>query len=487
MAHSHRHHVLLFPFLAKGHLIPFVALARLLELKTNYAVTIITTPFNIPTIQSSLPPTSTIRIASLPFNGSDHGLPPNVENTNALPFHLVINLLQALETLQPSLERFISDIHREDGHPPLCIISDIFMGWTVQIANKLDVFHAVFISCGAYGGAALCSLWLNLPHCRIDSDEFQIPDFPEAGYIDRSQLSYHLRIADRTDSYSLFLQRQLSLTLRSDGFLFNTVEDLETAGLGYFSRKTNRPVWPVGPIASFLRNRECDSNEDGVISTNNCIEWLNLHHPSSVLYVCFGSQNTISASQMMQLAVGLEASGQNFIWVVRPPLGFDVNGDFRVEWLPEGFEDRITERNQGILVQKWAPQTEILSHGSTGAFLSHCGWNSVVESLSRGVPLIGWPLSGEQFYNSKMMEEELGVCAEVARGFDSEVSGENVKRVIEMVMGGSDRGEEMRRKALGVREIMEEAVREDEGFKGSSVKMIEEFISTLSSMKKTVP
>ncbi|XP_058092294.1 UDP-glycosyltransferase 92A1-like [Magnolia sinica] len=483
---AQRHHVLLFPYLAKGHLNPFVALAKLLELETSYTITIITTPLNIPTVQSSLPPTSTIRIASLPFNSSDHGLPPDTENTNALPFHLIINLFQASEALQPSFERFISDVQREDGHPPLCIISDMFLGWTVEIANKLNIFHTVFISCGAYGGAAYFSLWLNLPHCRVDSDEFQIPDFPESGYIHKSQLSYFLRNADGTDSWSRFVPRQLALTLRSDGFLFNTVEELERAGLGYFRRKTSRTVWPVGPIASFLRNREGDLNKDGV-SIDNCIEWLNLHRPSSVLYICFGSQNTISASQMMELALGLEASGQNFIWVIRPPLEFEINGDFRAEWLPEGFENRITERKSGILVRKWAPQMEILSHGSTGAFLSHCGWNSVLESLSRGVPLIGWPMSGEQFYNSKMMEEELGVCVEIARGCDWEVSGENVRRVIEMVMGGSERGEEMRRKALGVREMMEEAVREDEGFKGSSVKMMEEFISTLSSMKMKVP
>ncbi|XWS67699.1 hypothetical protein CRYUN_Cryun04dG0028300 [Craigia yunnanensis] len=95
--------------------------------------------------------------------------------------------------------------------------------------------------------------------------------------------------------------------------------------------------------------------------------------------------------------MGLEASGVAFIWVIRPPL--------KAEWLHDGFEKRIKKSNQGILVSQWAPQVEILYHRSTGTFLSHCGWNSVLESLSNGVPIIGWPLAGEQFFNSHLLEK----------------------------------------------------------------------------------
>ncbi|KAL7180815.1 hypothetical protein ACSBR1_039803 [Camellia fascicularis] len=105
-------------------------------------------------------------------------------------------------------------------------------------------------------------------------------------------------------------------------------------------------------------------------------------------------QNTISASQMMELAKGLEDSGKSFIWVVRPPIGFDPKGEFKAEWLPDCFEERMVERKQGMLVRSWAPQLKILCHKSTEAFLSHCGWNSVL-SWSQGVPIIGWPLAAE--------------------------------------------------------------------------------------------
>ncbi|KAK1684053.1 hypothetical protein QYE76_044901 [Lolium multiflorum] len=141
----------------------------------------------------------------------------------------------------------------------------------------------------------------------------------------------------------------------------------------------------IGPILA--PPTSSDSQDDASI-----IQWLDACPPRSVLYVSFGSQNSISADQMTELALGLEASGRPFLWVLRPPVGLDATDGFKPEWLPAGFEVRTTLRNRGLLVRGWAPQVRILAHPSTGAFLSHCGWNSILESLCHGVPLIGWPL-----------------------------------------------------------------------------------------------
>ncbi|KAI3962637.1 hypothetical protein MKW92_041817 [Papaver armeniacum] len=171
---------------------------------------------------------------------------------------------------------------------------------------------------------------------------------------------------------------------------------------------------------------------------------------------------------MRELALGLEKSGKCFIWVLRPPSEFDIESEFKWEWLPEGFVERMKKSQKGLLVKKWAPQLEILCHESTGAFLSHCGWNSVLESLSQGVPIIGWPLEVEQCYNSKMMEEEMGVCAELAR---------------KDVMDGN-KGEEMRKKAMVIAEKIRGAMREDIGddhSKGSSVRSVDDFLATVTS------
>ncbi|XXG67906.1 hypothetical protein AAC387_Pa06g1142 [Persea americana] len=462
--------------MAQGQLIPFLALARLLEHTTGHTITIVNTPLNILTLQSMLPPESTIRLASLPFNGPDHGLPPNSENTDSLPHPLISVLVQASRSLKPSFYHFISSLQPL----PLCIISNMFLGWTVEIAHQLGIFHSLFFPSGGFGSAVLFSLWLNLPHSHTDSDEFSLPDFPEAGNIHRSQLAPDLKKVNGLDPHSRFLHQEFSLCLGSDGFLFNTVEELEKTGLEYFRRKMNRPGWAIGPLKSEVRGRKKPG-----ISKDDCVSWLNLHLPPSVLFVSFGSQSTISASQMMALAMGLEESGKAFIWVVRPPLGHDINGEFRAEWLPEGFEERVAEGKQGLLVRKWAPQLEILKHESTGAFLSHCGWNSILESLTHGVPMMGWPIAAEQFYNVKMLEE-VGVCTEMARENCSEIDKGHVKEVIEMVMGETEKGEKMRRKVLEIKKMMEAAVREEEGFKGSSVKAIAAFIDTAISARRTV-
>ena len=121
----------------------------------------------------------------------------------------------------------------------------------------------------------------------------------------------------------------------------------------------------------------------------------------SVIYVSFGSGGTLSKSQIAELAWGLELSQQRFIWVVRPPIDNDVHGSYfsnthdeietpNYNYLPEGF---VTQTHKmGMLVPTWAPQEMILAHKSVGGFLTHCGWNSVLESILNGVPMIAWPL-----------------------------------------------------------------------------------------------
>ncbi|KAJ0550898.1 putative UDP-glucuronosyl/UDP-glucosyltransferase, UDP-glycosyltransferase family [Helianthus annuus] len=187
---------------------------------------------------------------------------------------------------------------------------------------------------------------------------------------------------------------------------------------------------------------------------------------------------------MMQLAKALDKSNKSFIWVVRPPLGFDINAEFKPEdWLPENFMTKIEDENRGLIVEKWAPQIDILSHESVGGFMTHCGWNSVLESLSCGVPMLGWPMAAEQFYNAKMMVEIAEVCVEVARGTSFDVWSEDLREKIEEVMSEDGKGKEMRKKAFEIKMMIEEAMRDEEGFKGSSVEAMEEFLQAPLLMK----
>ncbi|XP_061364852.1 UDP-glycosyltransferase 92A1 [Gastrolobium bilobum] len=468
--------IVLFPFMAQGHIIPFLALALHLEQRKNYNITIINTSLNIKKLRTSLPPHSSINLLEIPFKSSDHGLPPNTENTDVIPYNLVIRLLEASTSMRPAFNKLIQNIIDQQQQQQLCIIADIFFGWTASVAKQLGVFHVIFSGCSGYGLACYCSLWMNLPHRRVDSDHFSLPDFPEARAIHRTQLPNNISEADGVDPWSLFQSKNLSEWVNSDGFLFNTVEDFDSVGLRYFTRKFGRPAWAIGPV--LLSTGSGSRGKGGGINPELCHEWLNTKPSNSVLFVCFGSMNTISASQMMQLGMALERSGKNFIWVVRPPIGFDINSEFRAEeWLPEGFMEKIKESKRGLIVHDWAPQVEILSHEAVSVFLSHCGWNSVLESLSHGVPILGWPMAAEQFFNCKLLEEEVGVCVEVARGKSCEVKHEDIVAKIELVMNETENGMKMRKKAGLVRDMIRNALKDEDSFKGSSVRAMDEFLS----------
>ncbi|KAL0389373.1 UNVERIFIED_CONTAM: UDP-glycosyltransferase 92A1 [Sesamum calycinum] len=439
-----RPNVVLFPFMAQGHIIPFLALAHHIE-QMGYAVTFVNTPLNIKKLHKSLPPppSSSIKLVEIAFNSADHGLPPETENTDSGPYDLFIRLIEATPALELPFRKLLSDL-TENGEKPLCVVSDFFFGWAADVAHEFGIFHAIF----------------------------------SAGKVHVTQMPFPTLVAGENDPMTKFQWKNLPKWSSSDAFIFNTVEDLDRTGLSFFRRQLRIPVWPIGPLLLSRR----DTSREATSSLEKCMEWLDKREPKSVLYISFGSQNTISASQMMNLAKALDASSRNFIWVARPPLEGDINAEFASDkWLPEGFPQRVHDQERGLIISRWAPQVEILAHNSVAAFMSHCGWNSVLESLKNGVPLIGWPVAAEQFYNAKMLVEEVGVCVEVARGTNVEVREENITEKIEMVMGESEEGRRMRRRAGEVKEMIEEAMRDEGDSKGSSVKAMHDFFAAAKS------
>nr|AFJ53036.1 UDP-glycosyltransferase 1 [Linum usitatissimum] len=490
-------HILMLPFMAHGHLIPFLSLAQNIHRRRpEITITIAATPLNIQYLRSSLAGSNNnnnnIRLHDLPLSpaaAEQYGLPPGAENTENLPLDMMINLFLASTTLESPVNDLLVKITAEEGgRPPLCVISDVFFGWANDVAKANNTPNLTFTTGGAYGTLAYISIWLNRPHKRADGQEeeeyFDVPGFGDGRRFHITQLHQFLRKSDGTDSWSKFFQIQLCKSLNSHGWLCNSVEEIEPLGFELLRKYTNRQIWGIGPLlppqfllgSSSSSSRRTTAKTHGV-SPEKCLEWLQLHEPGSVLYISFGSQNSINPTQMMELAIGLEQSSvRAFVWVIRPPIGFDKKSEFRPEWLPEGFEQRVTESKRGLLVRNWAPQLEILSHESVGGFLSHCGWNSVLESLSQGVPIIGWPLAAEQAFNSKMLVEEMGVAVELARGGVGGLDREDVKRVVEIVMVN---GEEMKRRAVVASEELKASVRDDgDGKKkGSSAKAMDGFLA----------
>ncbi|CAM8964548.1 unnamed protein product [Rhodiola kirilowii] len=463
-------HVVMFPFMAQGHIIPFLALAhKIHNHHNNITISVVNTPLNIAKLKSaSSSQNLPIQFHELPFNSSDFGLPPEAQNTDVLPYPLFIRLITAAASFKPAFTNLISSLAARDGAPPACIISDIFLGWTVDVAKDFNIYHAILCCGGGFGFGCYYSVWVNMPHRKVNSEsaEFVLPDFPEAGKFHTSQLSANQLQADGTDPWSTFQAANLPKLIESDSIMFNTVEELDSTGLAYFRRLTKKKIYAIGPVLLPAEHRRSIGKEAG-----SCKEWLDSKPVNSVLYVSFGSNNTISAPHMMQLAIALETSHVNFIWVVRPPLGFDINSEFREEeWLPEGFVQRMkNDGDRGLVVHNWAAQVDILRHAAVSCFLSHCGWGSVMEAMSEGVVLLGWPMAGQQFYDAKFLEEMVGVCVEVARGSRCEVQNEDIASKIVAVMRG-EKGEAIRRRAEEVREMVRNA-------DGSSAKVaMDEFL-----------
>lgn len=140
-------------------------------------------------------------------------------------------------------------------------------------------------------------------------------------------------------------------------------------------------VYCVGPLVSGGGGEE---EEDKAAGRHECLAWLDAQPPRSVVLLCFGSKGAHPAEQLSEIAAGLDRSGHRFIWVVRAPAG--TEGQDLDALLPEGFSQRT--RRRGLVVSPWAPQADILRHPSTGAFVTHCGWNSALEAITAGVPML---------------------------------------------------------------------------------------------------
>ena len=191
----------------------------------------------------------------------------------------------------------------------------------------------------------------------------------------------------------------------------------------------------------------------------------------SVLYVAFGSQAEVSNEQLEEIAIGLEESMVSFLWVIR-----------KDDWgVPDGFEERV--KGRGMVVREWVDQREILMHEGVGGFVSHCGWNSVLESICAGVPIAAWPMMAEQHLNARMVEEEIKVglrvetCDGRVRGF---VRREGLRKTVKELMEG-ERGKDARKKVRVLALMAREAVQEG----GSSWSALDSLIDETCQKKDT--
>ncbi|KAM0904814.1 hypothetical protein ACQ4PT_017801 [Festuca glaucescens] len=435
-----RPHVVLLASPTAGHQIPLAELARRGVSSSTTASRSRSSPSpTCPSRRTSSPsclPPATVATAVLPAVDMDD-----------VPAHDMIQVFnQLVRRSLPNLRALLRRIGATAG-PLAAFVPDTFCSEALLVAGDVGVPGYFFLPSNL-NWLALERRFVEL-HRGLPPGDYR--DFPEDVVLAEG-VSLHrteLPVVFR-DSNSLDFQRLLVSSRRyllADGFLVNTFEEMEPALVEAFKLTADQgafpPVFATGPLIR-RRNPEPDVDDRGCV----CLEWLNRQPMGSVVYVSFSTLGGLSLEQTTEVAAGLEESGQRFLWVVRMPnlaLPAEAADGDPLALLPEGFLERTAGR--GLAVTAWAPQVRVLSHPATAAFLSHCGWNSTLESVQSGVPMVTLPMGVDQTMNAMILEEKLGMALRPPAREDGIVGREEIATAVKELLVEGERGRGVRRRA----------------------------------------
>ncbi|KAK4485238.1 hypothetical protein RD792_007868 [Penstemon davidsonii] len=467
-------HFVLLPFMAQGHMIPMVDIARLLA-RRGVTITILTTPHNADRFKTvfarAIDSGLDICVINLKFPCVEAGLPEGYENFDLLPtIDEALKFFKAISMLQEQVEELLRDLK------PSCFIADMCFTWATDLALKFRIPRFVFHGTSCF--SLLC--WHVLGTCKdleaitSDTEYFVVPGLPDRIEITKVQLRGSL--LQRASDWTEIREKMREAEAKAFGTVANTFEELEPEYIKEYRKVKGKKVYCIGPV-SLCNKDELDKAERGKkssIDEHHCLKWLESHETSSVLYVCLGSISRLATPQLIELGLALEASNRPFVWVIR-----NASDELKKWILEEKFEGRIG--NRGLLIHGWAPQMLILSHPSVGGFLTHCGWNSTLEGVTVGVPMITWPVFAEQFCNEKfivsVIKTGIRVGVEVPVIFGDEekvgvlVKNDEIKIVIDELMDGGEEGEERRDRARKLGDMAKRAP-EENGSSWSNLTML---------------
>ncbi|XP_061991442.1 UDP-glycosyltransferase 89A2-like [Rosa rugosa] len=464
---THRHpHILVYPYPAQGHMLPLLDLTNQLALRA-LTITIVITPKNLPTLTPLLSAHPSIQTLVLPFP-SHPKIPPGVENVKDIGTHGNLAVINALANLHdPIIQWFESH-----PNPPVALMSDFFLGYTLRLADHLKIPRITFFSSGAFLASIQEYCWRNLDLVQ-SSSVIDFPSVPRSPSLKKEHVPSIVLAHRGTDPESELLRVSMLANTDSWGCVFNTFQDLEGEYLDHLKRRMgHNRVYSVGPLSLIgAGDGGLDRGNLNTGSGGDLMAWLDGCPDGSVLYVCFGSQKLLNSKQMEALASGLERSGVRFVWAVKTGSAQEAKDGYGV--VPEGFEERVAGR--GWLVKGWAPQVLILGHRAVGGFVSHCGWNSVLEAIVGGVLILGWPMEADQYVNVKLLVEDMGVAIQVCEGASGVPDPAQLGKVIAESLSG-DSAEKVRAKELRDKAFV--AVRDG----GSSSKDLDELVKQLSQL-----
>ncbi|KAL6194189.1 hypothetical protein ACLB2K_035273 [Fragaria x ananassa] len=451
-------HILVFPFPVQGHMNPMVQFAKRLVSK-GQRVTIVTTISS----SKSLP---TLNPTSFGSNLRMEFISDGSEQVKA-----------GSETIEESIERFriattksltslmtkIRNSSDASQYPLKFVVYHSGMPWILDVARRQGIDGAPFFTTSLAVATVFHHVHEGTLKLPLEEPRAIMPSMPPL------ELNDLPTFVSDVESYPAFLKlamNQYSNLKKVNCIFFSSFDKLEKELLKWMESQ-DWPVKMIGPTipSTFLDKRLEDDKDYGLSlfkpNVETCMKWLDSKKPGSVVYASFGSLADLSIEQTEELACGLRNSSFNFLWVVR---------ESEQDKLPENFVEEISGKG---LVVSWCAQLQVLAHKAVGCFLTHCGWNSTLEALSLGVPMVVLPHWADQPTNAKFVEDvwKVGVRVNVNKK-SGLATKEEIAVCIKEVMD-KEKGMKFRKASLMWKELAKEAV--DEG--GSSDKNIEEFVA----------
>ncbi|CAK9309317.1 unnamed protein product [Citrullus colocynthis] len=400
-----------------------------------------------------------------------HDLPLTIDNVSLLPYQGTDpeTSYALADRRQASIRSHLIQLltrHRDDGNPIACVVYDSIMPWALDIAKEFGVLGAAFFTQSCAVNAIYYNFhkgWLSdvsLKQSSISLDGLPIlhpSDLPSFVY---EQHKYPTILAFLSNQY---------VALKDAHWIFvNTFDSLEPKEVKWMEGQF--PFKNIGPMVPsiYLDGRLQNDKDYGISllesSTDCTMKWLHSKGQRSVIYVSFGSAAELGKEQMEELACGLTQTNKFFLWVVR---------ESEIHKLPYNFIEDTAEKG---LVVNWCSQLQVLAHKSVGCFVTHCGWNSTLEALSLGVPLVTMPQWTDQPTNAKYVEDVWRIGKRARKDEDGICRREEIEFCVNEVMEGGEVSEEIRENVRKWRELAKAAL--DEG--GSSHTNINHFVQQLS-------
>ncbi|GAA0165347.1 glycosyltransferase [Lithospermum erythrorhizon] len=388
-------HLVMFPWLAFGHMIPYLDLSKLLAQK-GHKISFVSTPRNIDRLPNL---SSLIQFVKLPLPHVDN-LPDNAECTIDLPIDQVKYLKIAFDGLEEALVKFLQD------SSPDWVIHDFAPYWLAPTASKLNISTAHF---SAFAPPALGFLGPIQELKGVD----MVRTKPEDCTVKPKWVTFESSVAFRLyeilqvfDHTMVEVDDNVSDIFRTGVVLENVdlvivrgCSDFEPEWLKLFEELYKKPVIPVGQLSPSTFDSD-DGNSAKDDAWKESKDWLDRQTRGSVVFVGFGSEVKLTQDQLSAIALGIELSGLPFFFVLKTRRG--ETDDEGIE-LPKGFQEQTKDR--GVVFTSWAPQLKILSHDSVGGYFFHSGWGSVVEAVQFEKPLILLTFVADQGLNARVLEE----------------------------------------------------------------------------------